>query len=408
MANSELIKKLVNAVNKKPKHNIIINAHMHIWNFDCIPVDFQNRYQGIPGSFDIVHPLLKVFKNIYKKEDALDKTLDFLEICRSRTLEDMVKVLMIEGACLDPDIKLIFTPLMMDMEYAVKDPEVKPRIPFPDQMRKTKDIVLKYPGRFLPFIAADPRRIRDFKNKGNPKDPHGIKYIQYALETKGFWGVKIYPPLGYKPTNLYLLPLYDYCEEKEIPITAHCNFGGLYSAQGKSAGHYKSMANPKNWAPVLKNFPNLKLNLGHFGGDLVSKKGAKGVEWHKTIIGYFDTYPNVYADISYHEAMFKNHKKYFTRLEKYSRKDQIWKKILYGTDWWVNRLLCKEWIYLDMFLALSGKYGIKKKQVSYILNRNAVNFLGLNNNSYTNGPLVNHVKFLAKNKKRLPPWFKFS
>ncbi len=406
MNKAELVKKLVNEVNKKPKHNIIINAHMHIWNFDCIPKEFQNRYQGIPGSFDIVLPFLKVFKKLYKKRGTLDKTLNFLEICRSRTLKEVVDILLADSDTLRPNTKQIFTPLMMDMEYAVKDPKVKPDKPFLDQMKMTKDIVLKYPGRFLPFIAADPRRIRD--RKGNTKDPHGIRYITNALETKGFWGVKIYPPLGYKPTNEYLFPLYDYCEERGIPITAHCNFGGLYSAQGKKKDHYKSLANPRNWGPVLKCFKKLKLNLGHFGGDLVNKKGTKGAKWHETIIGYFEKYPNVYADIAYHEAMFKQHNKYFTRLERYSRKDQIWKKILYGTDWWVNRLLCKEWIYLDIFLSLSKEYGIKKKHISYILNRNAVNFLGLNNNSHTSGPLVNHVKFLAKNKKRLPPWFKFS
>ena len=211
MSKAELVKKLVNEVNKKPKHNIIINAHMHIWNFDCIPEEFQNRYQGIPGSFDIVQPFLKKFQKVYyKDEDIFDKTLDFLKICRSRTLEKVVDALREEGASLPANVMQIFTPLMMDMVYAARDTEKQPQISFHRQMRMTKNIVLKYPGRFLPFIAADPRRISAYKAQGATNGPHGIGYITKALEREGFWGVKIYPPLGYEPADPDLLQLYKY------------------------------------------------------------------------------------------------------------------------------------------------------------------------------------------------------
>ncbi len=101
----------------------------------------------------------------------------YLKSFKIDTLEDVVDVLREEGASRDSKIKQVFTPLMMDMEYARKDPKDKPKISLIKQLKMTRDLVLKYPGRFLPFIAADPRRIRHYKEKEDPKDPHGIRYI---------------------------------------------------------------------------------------------------------------------------------------------------------------------------------------------------------------------------------------
>lgn len=409
MNKAELVKKMVKRVRGKSKKNIVINVHTHIWNFDCIPEAFQERYEGIPYSFDIMIPLLEILKKFYKEEGSIDKLRNFLEICKAKTIKDVVDVLLVDSDNLDPNEKIIFTPLMMDMKYATKDTDKQPKISFDRQMRMTKGIVLDHPGYFLPFVAADPRRISEYKDKRSTANgPDGIGYITKALEKGGFWGVKIYPPLGYEPADKHLLPLYDYCEGNGIPITTHCNYGGLYSAQGKGKkkDYYKNLANPRKWGPVLKDFPNLKLNLAHFGGDLVNEEGTKWEKWPKTILSYFEKYPNVYSDIAYHEAMFKDSDKYFKQLKEYSKNDQIWKKILYGTDWWVNRMLCKEWVYLDIFRALSEEHKIRNDDISCILNSNAVEFLGLNNPE--KGPLFNYINFLADNKRTLPTWFKFS
>lgn len=409
MSKAELVKEMVDSVRGKSERNIVINVHTHLWNFDCIPEAFQARYEGIPHSFDITIPLLEILKKFYKEEGSVDKLRNFLEICKAKTIKDVVDVLLSDSDNLDPDEKIIFTPLMMDMKFATRDTENQPKISFDRQMRMTKDIVLDHPGYFLPFIAADPRRISAYKALGATNGPDGIGYITKALEKNGFWGVKIYPTLGYKPADPYLLPLYDYCEKNGIPITAHCNYGGLYSAQDKKKkDEYKEMANPENWEPVLERCPNLKLNLAHFGGDLVSEEGTKEKKWHETIIEHFGKYPNVYSDIAYHEAMFKHSDKYFDQLKEYSKNDIIWKKILYGTDWWVNRMLCKEWVYLDIFRGLSEEHKIRNDDISCILNSNAVEFLGLNNNNPTSGPLFNYISFLVNNKRTLPTWFKFS
>ncbi|ODS30656.1 MAG: amidohydrolase [Candidatus Scalindua rubra] len=292
------------------------------------------------------------------------------------------------------------------------------------QKREMTEVTLKHKGVFLPFIAADPRRIRYYKKKGNANDPHGIKYITDALERQGFWGVKIYPPLGYLPNNSFLRPLYKYCEAKEIPITAHCLYGGFYSAQDvpgdkrkspKKSVYYWGMANPLNWKPVLDRYPNLKLNLAHFGGDIFGKKKLFfkdrdqiriEKEWRKTIVSYLKQYNNAYADLAYIEAMFCDPDNYFKRLKKYSLNNKIWKKILYGTDWWANRTLCSESEHLETFSGLAKKHKIRDDQISCLLRNNAVEFLGLNNPA--SGPLFNHINFLAGRGAMLPTWFKFS
>lgn len=71
-----------------------------------------------------------------------------------------------------------------------------------------------------PFVFADPRRIEtqpDYYNK-----------IIECLEIEKFSGVKIYPALGYYPFDKYLLELFFYACEKEIPILTHCIRGVIF------------------------------------------------------------------------------------------------------------------------------------------------------------------------------------
>lgn len=176
------------------------------------------------------------------------------------------------------------------------------------------------------------------------------------------------------------------------------------------------MANPTHWKPVLNEYPNLKLNLAHFGGDIFATKGLIfkrkdkaqiNIErkWRETIEDYLEQYDNVYADIAYIEAMFDDPDTYFKRLKRYSDNNKIWNKILYGTDWWPLRTLCSKSEHLEIFSDHAKKQGIKKSQITRLLRGNAVKFLGLNNPK--KGPLFNHTNFLKSKGKRLPSWFKF-
>ena len=401
------------------KKEIIIDNHCHIFNHDCIATELTGRFTK-DIDLNPVKKILRYFHNWFDDNDPLDRLREFITLCKMSNTTETAEALLKESRFKDKKKQLVFTLLMMDTEYAVKDHSDADQLPKKNFARQKKEMiaaVLKHPGRFLPFIAADPRRIEARK---------GIKYITNALETQGFWGVKIYPPLGYFPNDSRLHPLYAYCEDNGIPITTHCLHGGFYSDEPvpKKKGqkkkpeknkYYWKMANPKHWKPVLDEYKGLKLNFAHFGGDIFATKGLifkrkdkAQIEierkWRETIEGYLEQYDNVYADLAYIEAMFEDPDPYFKRLKKYSDDNKIWNKILYGTDWWPLRILCSESEHLNIFNDHAKKYGIKKRQITRLLKGNAVKFLGLN--KPTSGPLFNHINFLTSEGITLPDLFK--
>lgn len=195
------------------------------------------------------------------------------------------------------------------------------------------------------------------------------------IRSNFFSGIKIYPPLGFdpypneKPTEEELSKaktqkekdrmkadyfntwvnthfLYQYCIKKNIPMTTHCSDGGFVIMEEKWS---RMRAKPDCWASVLEDYPELKLNFGHFGIQLNSKKHGWG-EWNKTIIDLIlnDKYPNVYADISDLGESKKKYKKLGEAIhaairekatDEVGRKD-LWQKLcenlLFGTDFMVN------------------------------------------------------------------------
>jgi predicted TIM-barrel fold metal-dependent hydrolase len=89
---------------------------------------------------------------------------------------------------------------------------------------------------------------------------------------RGFRGVKLYPPPGYKPydeeyATQYpeLLEIYAYLESEQIPIAAHCTPYGLGGYPHKDKDGI--FADPDNYEYLLEKYTNLKLCLAHFGGN---------------------------------------------------------------------------------------------------------------------------------------------
>ena len=170
-----------------------------------------------------------------------------------------------------------------------------------------------------------------------------------------FSGIKVYPPLGFDPypkeeTDMNVCInthfLYQYCVKKNIPLTTHCSDGGFVIMEEKWS---RKRANPDCWKEVLKNYPELKLNFGHFGVQQRAIKHGWG-EWNKTIIDLIldDKYPNVYADISDLGESKKKYKKLGEAIHAAIREKAtdeagrkvLWQKLcrnlLFGTDFMVN------------------------------------------------------------------------
>ncbi len=133
-----------------------------------------------------------------------------------------------------------FVLLPMDMEYMGAGNTGER---YRDQLSGLDHIRVNHPGRGLPFIFADPRRIQEGMREKRIKPGEKIYFSYLAsagkvtlgdcvmkeyLEDKKFSGIKIYPALGYYPFDPYLLALWKYAADKGIPIMTHCVRGPMY------------------------------------------------------------------------------------------------------------------------------------------------------------------------------------
>ena len=240
-----------------------------------------------------------------------------------------------------------FVVLSMDFEYMEAG---ECYLDFMSQLADLQFLKAKYGNQIYPFIAADPRR------------PNLLDLIKDFIENKGGKGIKIYPPLGFFPFDQRLYPVYEYAQKNDIPITTHCSRGGIYYrgklfekdlvhprtgerlSIEKNKYFIRNWTNPKNYKYVLDDFPNLRLDLGHFGGmedwaDFV--KGENKIldeNWVETILELIEKYPNVYTDISY--TMFD--KKYFETLKNLLTDNRYKNKILFGSDFYMDEIEVNE------------------------------------------------------------------
>jgi predicted TIM-barrel fold metal-dependent hydrolase len=241
--------------------------------------------------------------------------------------------------------KVLTTALMMDLEIGWNAKIKKTAFM---QIEELHQLSKKYP--VLPFLFCDPRRAEIDEDEQN----------LYALFNKAFcgdtsfFGVKIYPALGYDPSDYRLWPIYSLCEKYKIPVLSHC--GGesistgkreinIYEGENKvllKANNRKELAyklnDPWRWSLVLEKFPKLKLNLAHFGGyetwsSATPVNADKDPQQRKEVIfSFIKKYQNVYADFSYNivEVDLTKNLKSILFFE-----EEIRNKTLFGTDFWV-------------------------------------------------------------------------
>ncbi|MBU8546144.1 MULTISPECIES: amidohydrolase family protein [Roseomonadaceae] len=140
-------------------------------------------------------------------------------------------------------------------------------------------------------------------------------------------GVKLYPPMGFLPIgnegrsadlprfpdrlrelagtrdpgailDAALAQLYAFCEANGVAVMAHC---GDSNSPFETGG---SLAGPHAWGRVLEQWPQLRLNLAHFGGvfsfgsrDLRARETSQ--DWAERIAVLMERRPHLYADIGF-------------------------------------------------------------------------------------------------------------
>lgn len=319
----------------KENPNLIIDVHGHVFNHEQIP----NGYIGIRLPFtdrflsfleDIVR-----FLWIISKDKTFSGAARFLDMF-AKDVEDIWK----KWAALYPD-DAVFCPLTMDMDYSIKGKE---KYNFRQQVDSVMKLMKKYPNRIIPFLCMNPR---------NPKmQEYFTDVMCNGLSTHGFWGVKVYPNLGYSVSDPRLMPIYAKCVEFGIPVTVHCSLTRVHTTDKKILVHHTKVvdgkpvswdetktfkteddysnyfSHPKAWAPVLELYPELRLNFAHFGS---LEKGWDGeIAWYMRAKKPDESllYPNLFTDVAY--TLWE--KSVFAKIKSYMEDPLISTRIMYGTD----------------------------------------------------------------------------
>ena len=210
----------------------------------------------------------------------------------------------------------------------------------------------KYP-QVIPFIHIDPRREEHFE------------LFQKYVDQYNFQGVKIYPPLGYYPYDDRLMPIYEICQEKGLPVMSHCSpfnpvhYKGsreeiqrllLKSKSDKALELYDrskkelcaQFTHPENWRLVMNRFPNLKICLAHFGSAYYWEKFLTQPQsennWFTIIKDMIKEYDNLYADVSF----TMHNQDFFSTLKVLLSDVKIRDRVLYGSDYYMMQTQCTE------------------------------------------------------------------
>jgi len=376
-----------------------IDGHCHVFSNDCVPTAgmLASRF-----GLSIGKPALELIEDIKKGElggswrdyfrpisidpsAILSALTDEQEKDNIRAimknLDDFIALLLIgvqdmervaEKLLKDSPGIDVWVPLMMNMDYGY--PGSKSDLEFNAQREIMTRLTLAARGRIMPFYAFEPRV------------ENGLEKVKMAIESQGFVGIKLYPPLGYKPIGNQdktiedaMLALYDYCcrdRSEPIPITAHCSWSaGVYSnehipGERDIKNHYRDYANPSRWRTVLDQFPTLKLDLAHFGGLGEWEARAKGQtpdeNWVDTIVDLMNQYDNVYTDLSFH-GLPATHLAPDYKKELLDKIRGVEHKVFLGSDWYMSRMQCPlaeywrgfETMLEDLFDTMAGDNAIE-------------------------------------------------
>ena len=209
---------------------------------------------------------------------------------------------------------------------------------------------------------------------------------------KIFFGVKLYPPLGFDPWPQdgqelkKVRYLYDFCSKNRVPIITHCDDQGF---KGIDPTQARKFTDPATWKTVLENYPSLIIDFAHVGREYAInskiglldnvqariKKLPTG-EWFYTLMDMIKEYDNVYTDISFtgcYKDFYITFLNYLDLLNENDR-ERIESRILFGSDFSVNLLRVESYLnYYHIFDSSPFSDELIHKMVSI----NPMNFLGL-------------------------------
>jgi hypothetical protein len=187
---------------------------------------------------------------------------------------------------------------LVDFDYSLDCP---PRSAHEDQIALHLAMARSWPGYFKVLVAYNP--MTDVREKGAC-----LARLIEAWKDPNVVGVKIYPPVGFKPTgnanecvNQVLQLFFETCAEKDIPIMAHTS-----QSMGVDYDH-DEFSSWVEWERLLKDWSATTqrpvLTAGHFGGN--SAGGSPANDWTRqfAIIMSRPFGSRLYGDLGYWEGL---------------------------------------------------------------------------------------------------------
>lgn len=216
--------------------------------------------------------------------------------------------------------------------------------------------------------------------------------LHRAIGQHGFAGVKLYPPMGFRPLensgvgfghararpdgggaalDRELRKLYAWCEANDVPIAAHAS-----ASMGAGPGTAAYSA-PWLWRPVLRDYPGLRINLAHFGGF----GGHGDPQWEDQLIRMLDDFPNLYFDSGFWTEAMAGAR---TRPEALASTRTLFQaepiapgRMLYGSDWSMIARLPSHPAYLAGLKSFVDELTGDPAAAQAIMGGNARRWLGL-------------------------------
>lgn len=279
--------------------------------------------------------------------------------------------------------KMLMIPLLMDFSQSQKELDgIYYTFPAEDKITPYIEATLEgmkyyYEARpdgifeFYPFAGINPvLHSFDFLKSLLDKyiNTSHVYHRFHEIPDKPFYGIKVYPPLGFDPwPNDYETLrkhryLYEFCEANDVPIITHCDDQGFRGVPAKEAWKY---TDPASWRTVLENYPKLKLDLAHFGRQYAisadrnlfsinaRRKMLPSSPWFKSASELMLEFDGVYSDLSFSGCQDD----FYIRLNNYIEtlrgddKEKFLSRILFGSDFSINLLKVES--YTEYYSILS-------------------------------------------------------
>ncbi|MDZ4096470.1 MAG: amidohydrolase family protein [Paracoccaceae bacterium] len=310
----------------------IINCHIHTFTEQHIPRYYPHPllwlFKKIPG---LVRLLAFLFRLIGQEglADTLDRLCRFQQEAGARTQADVLGRIMPQY----PD-NTRFVVLPMQMAGLGHGPVREGLRAQHDELARLA-VDPRYQGRVIPFATCDPRL------------PGAADEVARCIEDLGFRGLKLYPRIGFDPDHPVLMnDVYPLIEARGLPVLSHCSRGGI-SGKGLVPAVADLYSGPEAYIPVMRAFPDLRVNLAHFGGthdwQAYTQEGlypgdpAAGAANWQSMIRHMITsgdWPNLWTDISYTLFRFDD---FVPFLRVFLQDARLARRVLFGSDFYMTR-----------------------------------------------------------------------